>query len=152
MSESPGKSRCFETIHGLGTESVSMSSADFRLVSLLNRHHYRHQNERADSGEHTLFTTRVWRASAAPLPSFSRPVLVRHIPPPSPRVRRRSLRRADQALDCTDAWGRGSAPWARFSRSSLFVADARVFPSNILANCQATVMSMAHLAADHVAA
>ena len=35
---------------------------------------------------------------------------------------------------------------------NLFVADASVFPTNIWANCQATVMAMAHHAATHVAA
>ena len=35
---------------------------------------------------------------------------------------------------------------------NLFVADASVFPTNIWANCQATVMAMAHHAASHVAA
>jgi choline dehydrogenase-like flavoprotein len=34
---------------------------------------------------------------------------------------------------------------------NLYVADASVFPTNIWANCQATVMGLAHLAADHVA-
>jgi choline dehydrogenase-like flavoprotein len=34
---------------------------------------------------------------------------------------------------------------------NLFVADASVFPTNIWANCQATVMAMAHYAATHVA-
>jgi choline dehydrogenase-like flavoprotein len=31
---------------------------------------------------------------------------------------------------------------------NLFVADASVFPSNIRANCQATVMAMSHYAAN----
>ena len=35
---------------------------------------------------------------------------------------------------------------------NLFVADASVFPTNIWANCQATVMAMSHHAATHVAA
>jgi choline dehydrogenase-like flavoprotein len=35
---------------------------------------------------------------------------------------------------------------------NLFVADASVFPRNIWANCQATVMAMSHYAATHVAA
>ena len=35
---------------------------------------------------------------------------------------------------------------------NLFVADASVFPTNIWANCQATVMAMSHHAASHVAA
>ncbi len=35
---------------------------------------------------------------------------------------------------------------------NLFVADASVFPTNIWANCQATVMAMAHYAATFVAA
>jgi choline dehydrogenase-like flavoprotein len=34
---------------------------------------------------------------------------------------------------------------------NLYVADASVFPTNIWANCQATVMAMAHYAASHVA-
>jgi choline dehydrogenase-like flavoprotein len=34
---------------------------------------------------------------------------------------------------------------------NLFIADASVFPSNLWANCQATVMAMAHMAADYVA-
>jgi choline dehydrogenase-like flavoprotein len=34
---------------------------------------------------------------------------------------------------------------------NLFVADASVFPSNIVANCQATVMGMASLAAQSIA-
>jgi choline dehydrogenase-like flavoprotein len=34
---------------------------------------------------------------------------------------------------------------------NLFVADASVFPSNLWANCQATTMALAHMAADHVA-
>jgi choline dehydrogenase-like flavoprotein len=34
---------------------------------------------------------------------------------------------------------------------NLFVADASVFPSNILANCQATVMAVSHCAAGYVA-
>jgi choline dehydrogenase-like flavoprotein len=35
---------------------------------------------------------------------------------------------------------------------NLFVADASVFPTNIWANCQATVMAMSHHAAGFVAA
>lgn len=35
---------------------------------------------------------------------------------------------------------------------NLFVADASVFPTNLWANCQATVMAMSYLAADHVMA
>jgi choline dehydrogenase-like flavoprotein len=35
---------------------------------------------------------------------------------------------------------------------NLFVADASVFPTNIWANCQATVMAMSHHAASYVAA
>jgi choline dehydrogenase-like flavoprotein len=35
---------------------------------------------------------------------------------------------------------------------NLYVADASVFPVNIWANCQATVMAMSHYAATHVAA
>lgn len=35
---------------------------------------------------------------------------------------------------------------------NLFVADASVFPRNLWANCQATVMAMSHYAATHVAA
>jgi choline dehydrogenase-like flavoprotein len=34
--------------------------------------------------------------------------------------------------------------------ANLFVADASVFPTNLWANCQATVMAMSYLAADHV--
>lgn len=34
---------------------------------------------------------------------------------------------------------------------NLFVADASVFPSNLWANCQATTMALAHMAADSVA-
>ena len=33
---------------------------------------------------------------------------------------------------------------------NLYVADSSVFPSNIWANCQATVMALAHIAADYV--
>ena len=33
---------------------------------------------------------------------------------------------------------------------NLYVADASVFPTNIWANCQATVMAMAYLAAQHI--
>ena len=35
---------------------------------------------------------------------------------------------------------------------NLFVVDASVFPSNLWANCQATVMALSHMASDHVAA
>jgi choline dehydrogenase-like flavoprotein len=35
--------------------------------------------------------------------------------------------------------------------TNLYVVDASVFPSNLWANCQATVMALAHTAADHVA-
>ena len=34
---------------------------------------------------------------------------------------------------------------------NLYVADASVFPTNIWANCQATVMAMSHYAATFVA-
>lgn len=34
---------------------------------------------------------------------------------------------------------------------NLYVVDASVFPSNIWANCQATVMALSHVASDHVA-
>ena len=37
-------------------------------------------------------------------------------------------------------------------RAEVFVADASVFPTNIWANCQATVMAMAHHASKFIAA
>ena len=41
--------------------------------------------------------------------------------------------------------------WRVHGTANLFVSDASVFPENIRANCQATVMALSHCAADEVA-